>query len=117
MSDPDELVTIYKAENVTEAHLVKNLLVDEGIDAVVTEENEPFSLTITPTEVLVRRADEARARAVIEVYDAEQERRAERPDWTCPACGAHVIGALDECESCDASRPGSETEAESDDET
>ncbi len=117
MSDPDELVTIYEAENATEAHLVKNLLADEEIQAVVADENEPFSLTITPTEVLVRRADESRARAVIEVYDAEQERRAERPDWTCPACGATVIGALDDCESCGAERPGSESQGDAEEES
>ena len=38
MSDPqDEIVSVYKGENVTEAHLVKNLLLQAGIDAHVTE--------------------------------------------------------------------------------
>ena len=108
MSDPDDLITVYQGENVTEAHLVKNLLLDEGIDASVAEENEPLALAITPSEVLVRRRDEARARAIIEEYDAEQIRRADRPDWTCPKCGVVVIGAFDECDACGADRPGSE---------
>lgn len=108
MNDPDEVIPVYEAENVTEAHLVRDLLVDEGIDAMVSEENVPLGLPITPTHVLVRREDEARARAVIERYDAEQERRAARPDWVCPACGATVIGAFDECDACGADRPGSE---------
>jgi rubrerythrin len=107
-SDPDDLITVYEAENVTEAYLVKNVLVDEGIEAVVAGEHEPFSINITPTEVLVKRKDEQRARKIIAEYDAEQERRADRPDWVCPACGATVIGAFDECDACGADRPGTE---------
>ena len=72
MSDPDEAIVVYEAANITEAHFVKNLLVNEGINAMVSEENAPLSLPITPTDVLVRRADEARARAFILEYDAEQ---------------------------------------------
>lgn len=109
MEDPNDLVSVYQGENVTEAHLVKNLLLDEGIDASVSEENEPFaSLPIVPPDVLVRRADEARARKIVERYDAEQVARADRPDWTCPKCGATVVGAFDICDACGADRPGSE---------
>jgi rubrerythrin len=108
LNDPDELVLVYKAENVTEAHLVRNLLADEDIDAVVDAENAPLTLPITPASVQVRRADEGRAREIIERYDAEQERRADRPDWTCPSCRATVVGAFDECDACGATRPGSE---------
>ncbi|HTM54265.1 MAG TPA: DUF2007 domain-containing protein [Pirellulales bacterium] len=106
--DPQELVSVYEAENVTEAHLVKNLLVDEGIEAVVSGEHDPFSIPITASEVFVKRADEARAREIITTYDEEQERRADRPDWVCPACGATVVGAFDQCDACGADRPGTE---------
>lgn len=108
MDKPDDLVSVYQGENVTESHFVKNLINDEGIDAVVAGEHEPFSLPWSHTDVLVRRADEARARAIVDRYDAEQERRAERPDWTCAACGAAVVGAFDQCDVCGADRPGSE---------
>jgi putative signal transducing protein len=108
--DPNELISVYQAENSTEAHLVKNLLLDEGIDATVSEANEVITLSIVPAHVLVRRADEDRARAVVAEYDAEQERRADRPDWKCPACGVDVIGAFDECDACGADRPGTEEE-------
>ena len=33
LSDPDELITIYKAANSTEAYFIKNLLMDAGIEA------------------------------------------------------------------------------------
>jgi len=107
--DPNEdLVAVYEAANVTEAHLLKNLLVDEGIQAMVTEENEPLDLPITPSHVLVRKSDESRARKIIEEYEEQEIERAERPDWKCPKCGATVIGAFDECDACGAPMPGSE---------
>jgi hypothetical protein len=106
--DPSDLVVIYKTANVTEAHLVKNLLIDAGVDATVGDENEFLGLPITPSDVLVRRADEARARPIVDEYDDEQIRRAERPDWKCPACNATVVGAFDECDVCGADRPGTE---------
>ncbi|HEX3726783.1 MAG TPA: DUF2007 domain-containing protein [Pirellulales bacterium] len=110
MSDPTDLVVIYKTANATEAYLVKNLLQDEGIAATVGEEHEFLSLPITPSDVLVRRSDEAHAREIVSAYDADQQRRADRPDWVCPACGATVVGAFDECDACGADRPGSEEE-------
>jgi hypothetical protein len=70
MKDPNELVSVYRAANPIEANLVKNLLADEGIAAAVSEENEPLAgLDITPPDVLVRVADEARARAFIADYE------------------------------------------------
>ena len=84
MNEPDDLIRVYEAANVTEAHFVKNLLADAGIKASVAEENEPLaSLPITPSDVLIFRRDEAQARAIIDEYDAEQERPADRPDWKC----------------------------------
>lgn len=109
MSDPKELISVYKAANVTEAHLVKNLMLDAGIEAFVSEENEPLSgLSIAAPDVLVSLGDEVQARKIIESYDDEQIRRADRPDWVCPKCQATVIGAFDECDACGAARPGSE---------
>jgi hypothetical protein len=81
LSDPKDLVSVYKAANVTEAHLVMNLLLDEGIDANVSEENEPLAgLTIAAPDVLVRREDEARAQAIIDNYDDQQIERAEKEE-------------------------------------
>ena len=108
MDNPDDLITIYEAENGTEAHLVKNHLIDEGIEAAVTGDHDPLALSITSPEVLVHRRDEARARELVDKYDEEQERRATRADWICPKCGAKVIGAFDLCDACGADRPGTE---------
>ncbi len=111
MSDPKDLISVYKGENVTEAHLVMNLLLEQGIQAFVSEENDPLGgLAIAAPDVLVSRADEVQARSIIERYDNQQLQRAARPDWKCPACGAKVLGALDECEACGKVRPGSDDE-------
>jgi ribosomal protein L12E/L44/L45/RPP1/RPP2 len=111
MDDPQDLVSVFRAPSPTEAHLLMNLLTDEEIDARVAEENEPFAgLPVVPAEVLVRKADEARARAIVAEYEREQEERAERPDWTCAKCGATVVGAFDECDACGADRPGTSAE-------
>lgn len=113
MSDPKELISVYKGENVTEAHLVMNLLLDEDITAFVSEENDPLAgLTIAAPDVLVSRQDEIRARSIIERYDDMQSARAARPDWKCPSCSAKVLGALDECDACGTDRPGSDEEGE-----
>jgi hypothetical protein len=108
VSDTNELVVIYKTANATEAHLVKNLLIEEGIKASVGEEHEFLSLPITPSDVLVFKSDESRARQIVDEYDAVQKTRADRPDWVCPACQATVVGAFDECDVCGADRPGRE---------
>jgi rubrerythrin len=108
LNKPDDLISVYQGENVTEAHLVMNLLLDEGIEATVSSENQPLSLVNFTSDVFVRREDEARARAIVDRYDEEQIARADRPDWKCPACGADVIGAFDECDACGAAKPGTE---------
>ncbi len=116
MTDPKDLVSIYRAAHVTEAHFVKNLLADEDIAAYVAEEFEPLAgLSIDPPEVLVRKEDEARARQIVTDYDQRQMDRAERADWKCPKCGARVVGAFDECDVCGTTRPGME-EPEGDEE-
>jgi hypothetical protein len=108
VSDAENLIVVYKTANATEAYLVKNLLAEDGIKASVGEEHEFLSLPITPSDVLVLKSDEARARVIVDQYDAVQKQRADRPDWDCPACQAHVVGAFDECDVCGADRPGSE---------
>ena len=113
MGDPQDLVSVYQATNVTEAHLVKNLLAEEEIDASVSEQNEPLAgLPIAQCDVLVRAVDEARALAIVGEYEQSLLERAERPDWTCPQCKATVIGAFDECDNCGAMRPGVEDDVE-----
>lgn len=106
MGDPQNLVLIFQAANLTEAYFVRNLLVDAGIAADVSEENEPLAGTaIDPPAVWVKAADEVQARQIVDQFEQDQEQRAARPDWVCPKCKATVIGAFDECDVCGADRP------------
>ena len=82
MKDPLELVKIYEAANSIEANLVKNLLAEEGVEAVVAEENDPLSglsIDFSP-DVMVRAADEERARAFIDNYEEKLIEEAEKED-------------------------------------
>jgi Putative prokaryotic signal transducing protein len=106
MDDPQDLVSVYLGANVTEAHFVKNLLADAGIDARVSEENEPLAgLPVVPPDVLVRRQDQAQAEAVVAQYEEQQIARADTPDWKCANCGEMVPGTFDECDNCGTDRP------------
>ncbi len=117
MADPDDLVIIYSAAHVPDAHMVKNLLERKEISAHVSEEIEPLpGLNIDSPRVFVHQRDAARARAIIEEFEGRQIERADRPDWICPQCQANVVGAFDECDVCGRFRPGSE-EAEEEDQT
>lgn len=109
MDDPQDLVSVYQAANPTEAHLVMNLLLDEDIDAQVSEENEPFAgLPVVPPDVLVRKADEALRTGDCGRVRLRAGRAGGCPDWTCPQCKATVVGPFDECDVCGAPRPGTE---------
>jgi len=104
--DKDDLIDVYEAANAIEANLVKNLLVESGIEATVSEQNEPFAgLTIVPPNVYVRRVDEEKARKVVEAYEDELDEKADGPDWKCAKCGEDVPGSFDECFKCGADRP------------
>lgn len=73
MSDPQDLVCVYKAANPAKAELVRNLLDAEGIRATTADTNSPFpGLSTMPSEVFVERSNEVEALAVI--ADAEKNR-------------------------------------------
>lgn len=105
MSQPQDLVSVYRAANATEAHFVKNLLAEENIPAFVTEDADPLAgLQIDPPDVFVSSAHESRARELVAAYDRQQVERAERPNWICPKCHSNVEGGFDECDVCGAFR-------------
>ncbi len=101
-----EVVSAFKALNVTEAHFVKDLLLQQGIDATVTDEHEPLAgLSIVPPDVMVRAEDEPRAREIIADYLRHRDPKQLAPDWTCPGCGEQVPATFEVCFQCGASRP------------
>lgn len=66
MSDPHDIVCVFKSPSAAQAELVRNLLEAEGIRAASGDTNNPFpGLTIAPAEVFVERSNEERALAII----------------------------------------------------
>lgn len=79
MADPDELVVVYTSTTLLEAQLVRNMLAAEGISVRLGEINEPLAgLPIAPIEVLVRLADEDRARSLIDAVENARVDQVER---------------------------------------
>jgi putative signal transducing protein len=100
METPDDLVSVYGAASVPEAHLIKNVLEAEGISARVSEVTAyPAEFFVEP-DVWVRRADESRAQSVLADYERLQGAQRSGPDWTCPTCGNQVPGSFDQCDVC-----------------
>jgi hypothetical protein len=101
--------SIYKAQNVTEAHFVKDLLLQAGIDATVTDEHEPLAgLSIVPPDVMVRQSDESHAKEIIADYVRGRNKTDSAPDWTCPNCNEQNPDTFAICFQCGASRAGRE---------
>lgn len=81
MSHADDIVSVYRGANNSDAFMIRNALIDEGIECQVTEVNEPFAgLSVAQPDVLVRASDEKRARAIIERLEATQARHAGDPE-------------------------------------
>ena len=114
---------VYTARDAMDAHFVKGLLEQEGIEAVVQGEalqetwsNLPLSAESLPTVHVVNDADVERAAPVIEEYrrrdqaDARvgvdaTEVAADRPKWKCAQCGEMVEEQFTDCWHCGHPRP------------
>ncbi|MBL9122048.1 MAG: DUF2007 domain-containing protein [Planctomycetaceae bacterium] len=106
MSDAADLVSVYQANNPTEAYFVKNLLEARGIEAAVSEANEPLAgLPIAAVDVLVKQGDLAAAEAVRDEFNRDVANRHSIPNWKCAQCGEMVPATFDECYACGADRP------------
>ena len=81
MSHADDLVSVYQGANNADAFMVRNALIDEGIECQVSEVNEPFAgLSVVAPDVLVRASDEKRAREIIGKLEQTQARHADDAD-------------------------------------
>jgi len=103
-----ESVEVYWARDSIDAHAVRALLEDAGIDARVENEmlqgaaGEIPAGPSTSPRVRVAGDDAERALALIKEWRAERDADAERvrPDWTCGQCGEDVEGDFDICWNC-----------------
>ena len=94
MSDPDILVPMASASNEMQAHLLLHTLAAAGVKAFVADGNANQLATlvlsgIVPARVMVRRADYAVGRAVLETLIAKLSEAAPKH---CVMCGYDLAG-------------------------
>lgn len=111
-----ELVKAYVARDSLEAHFLKNVLAEHGIEAAVMGESLttargelPPTLDTLPS-VWVFDQDAPQTAMIVEDFVArrlaEPAEPAERLDnWICPACGEAIEGQFTDCWNCQAPRP------------
>ena len=109
-----ELTTVYEAGSSGQAYLIRDMLIDSEVHAVVSgefSEAAPIApITDGPT-VQVREADRERALALIKEYeeetihDEDESGASPEPSWTCAKCGRKVDGNFAVCWNCEAERP------------
>jgi hypothetical protein len=107
--DEDDVVEVYLAIDTPQAHFLRNMLGDAGIDARVVGGTVSSSLGLpqgieSSPAVLVHKADEARARALLDEFEKRNARPHRddepRPAWKCPACGELVDADFELCWNC-----------------
>jgi hypothetical protein len=105
LQDP---VAVYNASSNVEAQLLRDRLVNAGIEAFAVEDNSPagmYSLgtiaEIHKPQVWVSRSDVDRARPVIEGFEDAAEDHTEKPaELFCYECGEPVKHGDTRCGSC-----------------
>ena len=103
---------VYTAQNVTEAHFVRDLLEADGLAVTVRGEDLwgasgelPF-VDAWPTVWVLDDAREAEAREVVRQYEATQAAPAPvEATWRCPTCGQDLEPQFTTCWSCGTERP------------
>ncbi|MFN0053371.1 MAG: DUF2007 domain-containing protein [Planctomycetales bacterium] len=104
----DDIVEVYSAGNVAEAQFLCDLLEEAGIRARSVGgllANLPPLGEDTMPRVWVFRADEDRARELIDEYERvhsapHSDQDTPAATWTCPTCGQDVDADFELCWNC-----------------
>jgi hypothetical protein len=110
--EDNDVVQVYVAPQPHQAHFLRNILADAGIEARVLGEN--LNLVDPPANLQsgalwVRQSDAEAARRIL--ADWERSRSGSRPeqesnaDWICATCGESVGDDFDVCWNCETQRP------------
>ena len=106
----DEVVDVYTAANGPQAHFLKGLLEDAGIEArVVGDALQAAGYnTVTPPHLWVRADQAEAARQILQTWDSHSHDRHPEdgppPTWICPTCRAEVDADFDLCWQCQTPR-------------
>jgi predicted RNA-binding Zn-ribbon protein involved in translation (DUF1610 family) len=98
---------VFATRNPAEAHLVRGLLENAGIAAVV--ENDVLSQWVgeivgemLPRVCVLDESEVERAAAIVAEWQREEP---EAPAWECPKCGEKIGGRFTSCWECGTERP------------
>jgi hypothetical protein len=102
---------IYRAGDLTEAHILRGILEEAGIQVVIRGESlgplsgaVPFSET-KPSVWVVDDEDEESAMAILHEYQEKATALVDGNPWTC-SCGEVIEPQFTDCWSCGSSRSG-----------
>jgi hypothetical protein len=106
---------VYSALDELDAHFLRDLLREDGIEAVVQDEasGQVWAPSLSGTgvpSVWVNDEDVARALTIVNQYGRRHlmnrtSSPAANPTWKCPRCGEEVEIQFTECWNCGADRP------------
>jgi len=97
---------VHVAQTAFEAHLVKSMLEERGIEAIVQNEmlgQATGDLPIHSIAITVCVLDDARADEARRLVE-EMPKDAEGDEWTCASCGEENGPAFEVCWSCGKAR-------------
>ena len=101
---------VYTAKHPADAHMLKDLLIQNGIQAVVRGEDlfgargeAPLTIDTLPHVWVLDEADFDKARAI--VHDYEKPAAGDVPSWRCTQCGEEVEGQFGACWNCGSAAP------------
>ncbi|MBA3564679.1 MAG: DUF2007 domain-containing protein [Gammaproteobacteria bacterium] len=108
MSDSARTVRVYKAAHAIEAHLLRGLLEQAGIEAYLVGEHQnraygAFS-HLFAVEIRVPACDETEAREIVARFEADSAETVARPGWNCASCGESNAASFESCWNCGAVR-------------
>ena len=99
--DEDPRIEVFSTRNPSEAHLLKNLLNDAGIQAVVVDDViKAGGAQLPQPRVCVHQRDQT----MTDVIVAEWKRPVHTASatWPCPECGEEIDDTFDVCWNCAA---------------
>jgi hypothetical protein len=93
---------VFQSTTVTEAGLVRSLLIENGIDARLVESVSHHPATANSEVWITRDEDHDRALELVRnMYDAPSR---EAEAWSCPKCRERNPASFDLCWSCGTDR-------------
>jgi len=99
---------VFVTHSAAEAHLLRGLLENAGIAAVVENDFLYSGLGETVLEETLPKVfilDDSQAEQAAEVIADWQRAEPESPPWECPKCGEKIDGRFTSCWECGTERP------------